>query len=349
MLDQTSQNIIFSCLTMLSLPSTRTTETPKNNGKNNSNNTTIDEEGSDIPSSAAIPVESKPTKPEIHRTTHDEKEQAKSDHNDLNDMANAPRPPELWLINATQNDESSKDASNHDSNPENRIRISSLQELKMAISLLDEHEKMSINHDDASSSTDHDGTMNRQHTMETNFSTRTNTTPEAFLDEVKRFELFRSVIQHEDDLLNQRVSWIILAQSFLMAAYITAGGSEEDGTNALKYITAIVGLLTVVVTMPAILAAGRNIELQQHVYFSRISSEERCRELHGHGRKFSSNSDEVPSMDEEQRERMRSGHIFPNMAFRGKGSLPILFTVVALAIVQVGGWCFLLMALLMGW
>lgn len=53
------------------------------------------------------------------------------------------------------------------------------------------------------------------------YSERNNTNLRAFLDEVKRFELFRSVIQHEDDLLNQRVSWIILAQSFLMAAFIT--------------------------------------------------------------------------------------------------------------------------------
>jgi hypothetical protein len=36
--------------------------------------------------------------------------------------------------------------------------------------------------------------------------------------------------------------------------------------------------------MPAVLAAGRNIELQQHIYFAKISSEQRCRELHGHGR-----------------------------------------------------------------
>ena len=157
----------------------------------------------------------------------------------------------------------------------------------------------------------HDG-----HDTDTNndFSTRTNTTKRAFLDEVKRFELFRSVIQHEDDLLNQRVSWIILAQSFLMAAFIS---SSSDGSDALKYITAIVGLLTVVVTMPAILAAGRNIELQQQVYFARISSEERCRELHGHGRnilKYSGEGNDLSiSMKEEQHGRKQYGHIFPNM------------------------------------
>ena len=99
-----------------------------------------------------------------------------------------------------------------------------------------------------------------------------------------------------------------------MAAFIS---SSSDVSDALKYITAIVGLLTVVVTMPAILAAGRNIELQQQVYFARISSEERCRELHGHGRnilKYSGEGNDLSiSMKEEQHGRKQYGHIFPNM------------------------------------
>jgi len=104
------------------------------------------------------------------------------------------------------------------------------------------------------------------------FSTMADAPHTQLLDEVKRFELFRSVIQHEDDLLNQRVSWIILAQSFLVAAFITNTSNDGSG-DALKLITAIVGLSTVIVTMPAILSAGRNIELQQQVYFSGIFSE----------------------------------------------------------------------------
>lgn len=116
-------------------------------------------------------------------------------------------------------------------------------------------------------------------------------------------------------------------------------------------------------TMPAIFSAGRNIELQQQVYFARISSEERCRELHGHGRnilKICPPSDKKTrrrrggdrnaiNLKEEHKVRLSHGHIFPNMAFRGRGSVPILFTVVALAIVQVGGWLFLLIALAKGW
>jgi hypothetical protein len=55
------------------------------------------------------------------------------------------------------------------------------------------------------------------------------------------------------------------------------------------------------------------------------------------------------SMEEEQRKRLSEGHILPNMSFRGRGTVPILFTVVGLSTVQVLGWLFLLIALLRDW
>lgn len=227
----------------------------------------------------------------------------------------------------------------------NKMNISSMRQFKAALAFLESSDLDPY-------STDLDQQQQNENNEANNMSmrTNTNTSQRIFLDEVKRFELFRSVIQHEDDLLNQRVSWIILAQSFLMAAFIT-NTSEDGNGDALKYITAIVGLLTVGVTMPAILAAGRNIELQQKVYFARMSSDERCRELHGHGRDIlnSGGGKDDINLKEEQRERLKYGHIFPNMAFRGRGGIPILFTVVGLAIVQVVGWCFLLVALAKGW
>jgi hypothetical protein len=167
----------------------------------------------------------------------------------------------------------------------------------------------------------------------------------ALLDEVKRFELFRSVIDHEDDLLNQRVSWIILAQSFLMAAFIT-----NSSTGAMKLITAIIGLSTVIITTPAILAASRNIELQQHIYFAGIVSDERCQQLHGHGRKIVTLFEEKEiTTKEEHDKRLIDGHIFPTMAFRGQGAIPILYTVVGLSTVQILGWIFLLAAFYQDW
>ena len=181
-----------------------------------------------------------------------------------------------------------------------------------------------------------------------NLSGQSGATNEVFLNEVERFELFHSVIQHEADLLNQRVYWIILARSFLMAPFITESENRVSGdgsnSNALKYIVAIVGLVTVIVTMLAILAAGRNMELQQHVYFAHISSEDRCRELHGHMRNPSETE-----MRLEHRNRIRYGHMFPTSAFRGRGATPIVATVTALAIVQVLGWSFFIIALVLDW
>ena len=172
----------------------------------------------------------------------------------------------------------------------------------------------------------------------------------ALLDEVKRFELFRSVIEHEDDILNQRVSWIILAQSFLVAAFITT-----SSTGAMKLITAIIGLSTVIITTPAILAASRNIELQQHIYFAGIVSDERCQQLHGHGRKIVTFEEKefvstlLPTTKEEHDKRLIDGHIFPTMAFRGQGAVPILYTVVGLSTVQILGWILLLAAFYSDW
>mmetsp|Transcript_7327 Transcript_7327/g.10695 ORF Transcript_7327/g.10695 Transcript_7327/m.10695 type:complete len:248 (+) Transcript_7327:100-843(+) len=162
-------------------------------------------------------------------------------------------------------------------------------------------------------------------------------------DEIKRFEVFRTVIQHEDDLLNQRVSWIILAQSFLMAAVFTSEkGDFGQESNGLKYITAGLGITTILITMPSIVAAGQNIELQQRVYFQGISSEERCYELHGHGRDQTMTQDELDN-------RWKYGHVFPNMAYRGRWALPILNVVIMLAVAQICGWILFLLAIVYGW
>ncbi|GFH44607.1 hypothetical protein CTEN210_01081 [Chaetoceros tenuissimus] len=163
---------------------------------------------------------------------------------------------------------------------------------------------------------------------------------EATTEEMNRFEVFRSVITHEDELLNHRVSWIILAQSFLMAAYITA----TDASNASRFITATVGLLTVIVTLPAIIAAGSNVDVQQQVYFRQIQSDERCIQLHGHTRDL-----RIKASPREERARLENGHILPNMAFRGRSAIRILYTAIFLAGVQILGWAFLLAAVIHEW
>lgn len=85
--------------------------------------------------------------------------------------------------------------------------------------------------------------------------------------------------------------------------------------------------------------------MEQHIYFGGIISEERCPQLHGHDLRTK----------ELQRKRsminkcLIDGHIFPTMAFRGQGAVPILYTVVGLSTVQVIGWNFLLAAFYSNW
>lgn len=161
--------------------------------------------------------------------------------------------------------------------------------------------------------------------------------PMATEDELRRFELFRSVITHEDDLLNQRVSWIILAQSFLMAAFITAA----DAPDTFRFVTAAVGLVTVLVALPAIVAAASNVDVQQQVYFRQIESDERCLVLHGHRRDLG-----MKPTQEEEKDRLKYGHVLPNMAFRKRSAIRIIYTAMFLASVQILGWVFLLFALM---
>jgi hypothetical protein len=52
---------------------------------------------------------------------------------------------------------------------------------------------------------------------------------------------------------------------------------------------------------------------------------------------------------EEHDKRLIDGHIFPTMAFRGQGAVPILYTVVGLSTVQILGWILLLAAFYSDW
>jgi hypothetical protein len=220
------------------------------------------------------------------------------------------------------------DLSKSPKDPENMFPVSSIQSSKAVKNLRELRDALNEYFDE--------NTPSRRISI----NSRTDTTQTATMEEMRRFELFREVITHEDDLLNQRVSWIILAQSFLMAAYITAG--EEP--DSLRFVTAAVGLATVFVTIPAIYAAGRNVEVQQQVYFRQIETDERCEFLHGHGRDLSLQPNEG-----EERDRMLFGHLLPNMSFRSRSAVKILWTATLLAVVQLLGWIFLIIAIIYEW
>ena len=211
---------------------------------------------------------------------------------------------------------------------------------------------------------------------------------------VQRYELFRRVVEHEDRILNQRMVWILLAQDFLMAAFITTvftsltttaaatvihtnESQQQQHHTQLLFICAAIGILSVVVTLPALIASGKNIEVQQTVYFLGMESDELCRILHGHDRdyqKFDRNEpheEDLRRLYQSKHGSLRevmtasaaittrtatatathntnnnyTSHFFPNTSYRSKYKVQILTTVYLLSFVQIAGWCCFLVAL----
>ena len=51
------------------------------------------------------------------------------------------------------------------------------------------------------------------------------------------FSLIQARLSHEDDLINQRVSWLVNSQSFLLTAYaITLNGLAADASKPLAIV-----------------------------------------------------------------------------------------------------------------
>jgi hypothetical protein len=76
------------------------------------------------------------------------------------------------------------------------------------------------------------------------------------------FSLIQSRLSHEDDLINQRVSWLVNSQSFLLTAYaITLNGLAADASKPLAIVQRkllnllpVVGIVCVVLVAVALLA-----------------------------------------------------------------------------------------------
>ena len=75
------------------------------------------------------------------------------------------------------------------------------------------------------------------------------------------FSLIQARLSHEDDLVNQRVSWLVNSQSFLLTAYaITLNGLAADASKPLAIVQRkllnllpVVGIVCVVLVAVALL------------------------------------------------------------------------------------------------
>jgi hypothetical protein len=97
----------------------------------------------------------------------------------------------------------------------------------------------------------------------------TPTLPDLFkdpnFDEMKSlYEIYRSYMTHEDDLINHRSTWHLLIQGFLFATFGVLGEWQSEGKrwlfhshkNQLVFILAICGFLIAIAALCSIIAAN---------------------------------------------------------------------------------------------
>ena len=94
---------------------------------------------------------------------------------------------------------------------------------------------------------------------------------------LERYQIFRNRIEHEDNLIMQRLSWLMASQSFLFTAYaiVTNGMTTSPATGGnmfvnhlltLARIIPVVALLNSLLILVSILAALKAIRELRHGY-----------------------------------------------------------------------------------
>ena len=102
--------------------------------------------------------------------------------------------------------------------------------------------------------------------------------PPEKLSPLERYQLFRSRIEHEDNLIMERLSWLMASQSFLFTAYAIATNGLTNATLingdvfvkrlfALERIIPIVAILNSVLIFVSIIAALKAIREVRSRYF----------------------------------------------------------------------------------
>jgi hypothetical protein len=106
------------------------------------------------------------------------------------------------------------------------------------------------------------------------------------LSALQYYSLFRERIEHEDNLVVQRLSWLVASQSFLFTAYaiVTNGLATQpqvisphfmDQLKLLFRLIPIVGTLTCALIYISILAAIASMRALRDSYHSRFGKQER--------------------------------------------------------------------------
>lgn len=102
----------------------------------------------------------------------------------------------------------------------------------------------------------------------------------ADLDPLDHYRLVRSQIEHEDNLVSQRLSWFLASQSFLFTAYaITLNGPVQLHSQAfeakerlLMYLLPLVGIISAALIWLSILAGFRAMRALREDFYRMIGN-----------------------------------------------------------------------------
>lgn len=90
----------------------------------------------------------------------------------------------------------------------------------------------------------------------------------------EEYERIRSIIEHEDDLVNQRVTWLILGQTIMFIAYATIlDHSPQNAHHGPPLLLRILGFATTVCACLSTLAALNNISYLDRRYRDRVPTD----------------------------------------------------------------------------
>jgi len=82
---------------------------------------------------------------------------------------------------------------------------------------------------------------------------------------ISKLNLIASEIKHEDDLLSQRTTWLVISQSFLFGTFVAVLGLKPEGGLALAFakllvvVIPLVGVLLPIVILLSLYAAASAI------------------------------------------------------------------------------------------
>ena len=95
------------------------------------------------------------------------------------------------------------------------------------------------------------------------------------LDDKEQLEWTRQKLEHENDLVNHRLSWLASSQAFLAAAYVIRFSSDSDTPEGLERGIPVLGIVSTIVVFSSIVAAVWAFRVEQRHWTHEIEERRR--------------------------------------------------------------------------